>query len=102
MNKAYFYFAELLTTGSGKDTTKVNIPVIEAEDVLHNVLNITYALLGVIAIIVIILGGIIYITSAGNPNSITKAKNQILYAVVGVVVVIIAFAVTNFVYGAFK
>jgi len=102
MNSTLFYLADLLNTGSGSDSTKVNIPTLKAEDVIQNGLNIAYAVMVIVAVIVIILGGILYSTSAGNPAGITKAKNQILYAVVGIVVVIIAFAVTNFVMATFK
>jgi len=99
MNKTFFYLADLLETGTGK--SQVNIPTLEADEVLRNGLNLTYFLLAIVAVIVIVLGGILYSTSAGNPAGITKAKNQILYAVVGLVVVIIAYAVTTFILGSF-
>jgi len=88
-----------LTAGTGKG--EVNIPQLTAEVVVHNVLNIMYFLLGVIAVIVIIVAGITYSTSSGNQASITKAKNMILYAVIGIVVVISAYAITNFIIDRF-
>lgn len=89
-----------LTAGTGDG--QVNIPKLTADQVLHNGLNIVYFLAGVIAIIVIIVGGITYATSAGNGGNITKAKNLILYSVVGLVVVLSAFVITNFVIGRFQ
>ena len=83
------------------DTTDVDIPHATGEQVLQSGLNIVYGLAATIAIIVIIIGGIMYATSAGEPGNITKAKNMILYSVVGLVVVISAFAVTYFVLGRF-
>jgi len=88
-----------LSAGTGKG--EVNIPQLTAEVVVHNVLNIMYFLLGVIAVIVIIVAGITYSTSSGNQASITKAKNMILYAVIGIVVVISAYAITNFIIDRF-
>ncbi len=55
---------------------------------------------GIIAVIMIIYGGIQYITSAGNPAGITKAKTTILYSVIGLLVVILAAAIVNVVVGA--
>jgi hypothetical protein len=79
----------------------VNVPGTEPDKVIQNGLNIAYFLAGTIAVIVIIVGGITYATAAGNSSSITKAKNMILYSVVGLVVIIVAFAVTYFVAGKF-
>ena len=55
---------------------------------------------GVIAVIMIVYGGIQYITSAGNPSGLTKAKTTIIYSVVGLLVVIMAAAIVNVVLGA--
>ncbi len=93
-------FAALLTPGDGQG--EVNIPhALTDAEILTNVLNIAYFLAGLIAVIVIIVAGIMYVTSAGNSASITKAKNLILYSIVGLVVIIAAFGVTNFVIGRF-
>lgn len=89
-----------LSAGPGEG--QVHIPTVSADDVLVNGLNIVYFLAGVIAIIVIIVGGITYATSAGNSGNITKAKNLILYSIVGLVIVLSAFVITNFVSGRFQ
>jgi hypothetical protein len=92
--------AVTLVGGSSSDT--INIPQLSANQVLQNGLNIAYFLAGTIAVIVIIIGGITYATAAGNSSNVTKAKNLILYSVIGLVVIIIAFAITNFVIGRFS
>ncbi len=61
------------------------------------ILNLVYVVAGMTAIIIIIIGGIRYATSNGDSNGIQSAKNTIMYAVVGLVVVIVAAAITNFV-----
>ena len=52
---------------------------------------------GVLSVIMLIWGGIRYATSAGDSNKVTAAKNTILYAVIGLVVAIFAYAIVNFV-----
>ena len=47
--------------------------------------------------IVLIIGGIRYVISSGDSGQVQSAKNTILYAVVGLVVVIMAYAIVNFV-----
>ena len=78
-----------------------NIPTLTSSQVVTNALNITYFLAGVIAVIVIIIGSIMYVTSAGNPSSVTKAKNMIFFSVIGVIIILAAYAITNFVIGKF-
>jgi glucose uptake protein GlcU len=88
---------KLAATLVGDNSTTVNIPSLTGAQVLQNGLNIAYFLAGTIAVIVIIIGGIMYVTSAGNSGNITKAKNMLLYSVVGLVIIIAAYAITNFV-----
>jgi hypothetical protein len=65
------------------------------------VVNILLFILGAIAVIMIVVGGIRYTTSGGDSSGITGAKNTILYAVIGLVVAVMAYAIVNFVLGAF-
>ena len=62
-----------------------------------NILNVVIGVLGIVAVIVIIIGGIQYMTSTGDAGKVKKAKDPILYGVIGLVVVILAFAIVNFV-----
>ena len=81
---------------------EVNIPdELTADEILQNGLNIAYFLAGVIAVITIIVGGIMYATSSGDSGAVAKAKNLILYSVVGLILVLSAFAITNFIIGRF-
>ncbi len=66
-----------------------------------NIINTLLFLLGIIAVIMIIIGGIRYTTSNGDASGTKGAKDTILYAVVGVIVAIMAYAIVNFVLGAF-
>lgn len=61
------------------------------------IVNTALFLIGSIAVLMLIYGGIRYTISGGNEKSVTAAKNTILYAVVGIVVAVLAFAIVNFV-----
>lgn len=60
-------------------------------------LGAVYVVAGIAAVIAIVVGGIRYVVSGGDQAGVKAAKNTIMYAVVGLVVVIAAAAITNFV-----
>ena len=70
-------------------TTKIN-------NIIHTIVNLLSAIVGVVAVIMIIVGGFRYITSGGNDTSVTSAKNTILYAIIGLVVVALAQLIVRF------
>ncbi len=72
-----------------------------AANVLKEAFNLVYYIAGAIAVIMIIVGGLNYVTSSGDPGRMTKAKNTLLYAVIGLVVIIAAWAITNFIANRF-
>ena len=69
---------------------------------ITTVVNVLLFVLGAVAVIMIIIGGIRYSTSGGDSSQIQSAKNTILYAVVGLIVAILAYAIVRFVLDAFK
>lgn len=82
------------TSGDGDATTKVN-------DAVRLALNLFSAVVGIIAVVMIIVGGIKYITSGGDSGNVTSAKNTILYAIIGLVVVALAQIIVRFVLARF-
>ena len=68
-----------------------------AGDIAKDVVNIMFFIVGVMAVIMIIWGGIRYVLSAGNSATLTSAKNTIMYAVIGLIVAILAYTIVNFV-----
>ena len=92
----------LLQLAQKIDAPSNNIPTMTGDDLLKNALNLTYFLAGVIAVIVIIVAGLMYATSSGDSGRVAKAKNLLTYAIVGLVVVVSAFVITNFVVGRFQ
>lgn len=77
-------------------TNKDDVP-----SIIETVINTILVVLGMIAVIMIVIGGIRYTTSNGDAGSTKAAKDTILYAVVGLVVAILAYAIVNFVLARF-
>lgn len=73
----------------------------DGSDVLAGAINLVFYVTGVVAVVVIIIAGIMYIISTGDQNKIEQAKNMLKYAVAGLVVVILAFTIVQFVLGRF-
>ena len=67
---------------------------------IKRILLAIFTIVGIIAVVMIILGGVNYATSQGDPQKVKKGKDTILYGIIGLVVVILAFAIVNFVLGA--
>lgn len=65
--------------------------------VFTTVINFALYFIGAISVLMLIVGGVRYTLSGGNEKSVSAAKNTILYAVIGVVVAILAWAIVNFV-----
>lgn len=100
-------------TYAADDTCNENIPLevrqaagcpgtaapVTLQSVITNILYSVILVLGIVAVIFIIKGGIDYITSAGDATKLQKAKNTIVYAVIGLVVSVLAFAIVNFTIG---
>lgn len=69
--------------------------------IFKTITNVLLFIIGAISVIMLIIGGFRYVTSQGDQNAVTSAKNTILYAVIGIIVAILAYAVVNFVISSF-
>ena len=67
------------------------------DSALTSILNAIILIMGIVAVIFIIIGGVNYMTSSGDSNKTKKAKDTILYAVIGLIICALAFAIVNFV-----
>lgn len=61
------------------------------------IINVVIGVIGFVAVAFIIFGGFQYTTSAGDPGKVKKAKDTILYGIIGLVVAMLAYAIVNFV-----
>lgn len=78
------------------------LPKADETTVTNGLLNGVYTAAGIVAVVVIIVAGFFYVTSQGSSENIRRAKNAILYASIGLVVVIMAFSITWFVTNRLK
>ena len=74
--------------GDGNDTLWDNIQVI---------INAVIGVLGLVCVIIMIVGGVQYMTSSGDAGKVKKAKDTILYGLIGLIICVLAFAIVNFV-----
>ena len=63
----------------------------------NTIINVVIGVIGFVAVAFIIFGGFQYTTSAGDPGKVKKAKDTILYGIIGLVVSMLAYAIVNFV-----
>lgn len=90
-----------LTFTTNKDTTDCSdaggANEKKLNDLIGKIVNILTVIVGIVAVIMIIVGGFKYITSGGDSNKVGSAKNTILYAVIGLVIVALAQFLVKFV-----
>lgn len=65
--------------------------------VFTTIINVMLYIIGAVSVLMLVYGGIRYTISGGDTNAVTAAKNTILYAVIGIVVALMSFAIVNFV-----
>ncbi len=70
------------------------------DGVFKQITNTILYIVGIIAVIMLIIGGIKYVISGGDAKKVTDAKNTILYAIIGLVIAFFAYAIVNFVISA--
>jgi type III secretory pathway component EscT len=76
---------------------KANSTTATPSNFIGTIVNTLLFIVGALSVVMIILGGIFYATSNGDSSRVTLAKNTITYAIIGLVVSFLAFAVVNFV-----
>ena len=74
--------------GDGSDTLWENI---------QTIINAVIGILGLVCVIIMIIGGVQYMTSSGDAGKVKKAKETILYGLIGLIICVLAFAIVNFV-----
>ena len=71
-----------------------------SNSIFTTIVNVLLFVIGAISVIMLIIGGIRYTLSGGDSGSVTAAKNTIMYAIIGLVIAFLAFAIVNWVLGA--
>jgi hypothetical protein len=86
-----------LTVDSGGNCGATSGGTEKINSIITTVINIFSIIVGVVSVIMIILGGFRYITSGGDSSNVQSAKNTIIYALIGLVVVALAQFIVQFV-----
>ncbi len=64
---------------------------------LQIIINTVMAIAGAIAVLTVVIAGFRFVTSRGNPSETAKARNAIIFAVIGLAILILAFPIVNFI-----
>jgi type IV secretory pathway VirB2 component (pilin) len=83
--------------GSGPDCAANTNGGSDVNNVITTIINLLSGVVGVVAVIMIVVAGFKYITSSGDSTKLTSAKNTLLYALIGLVIVALAQAIVRFV-----
>lgn len=67
------------------------------DSIAQSITKLLLWIIGVVAVIMLVVGGLRYITSNGNPEQIKSAKNTVMYAIVGLVVAMMGYAIVTYV-----
>ncbi len=86
--------AKLVDGGSGSNQ---NLP-----DIITTIINVMLFIAAALAVIMIIYGGIRYITAHGDEKQVKVAKDTIVYSVAGLIIAILAYALVTFIFDRFK
>ncbi|MCL1876632.1 pilin [Candidatus Saccharibacteria bacterium] len=98
------------TTGNKTITTKAKcmkgkenlwVGSNDPTELVNNIINIFLLVVGILSVIFLIWGGLSYIMSRGDPKKVEAAKNTILYAIIGLVISLLAWAIVNWVFSTF-
>jgi hypothetical protein len=82
---------------------ELDIPKTTVDDTTYlDLLELAFAILGAVAFLIIILAGVRFILSRGEPDKVTKARNTIIYAAIGLVLAVSAFTIVRFIAGAIE
>lgn len=74
-----------------------NLPTTDVRVIIANIIRIALGLLGIVAVVIILIGGFTWMTAGGSEEKVEKAKQWIGYGVVGLAIILAAYAIATFV-----
>ncbi|MEI9913691.1 MAG: hypothetical protein WDN66_01670 [Candidatus Saccharibacteria bacterium] len=90
----------LSSTTGGTGVCSTGLPKVNAgSGELHSALTIVFGIAAVISVLMIVIGGLMFITSGGNEQNVKRARETLIYAVVGLVISLLAEIIVAFVLG---
>jgi hypothetical protein len=73
---------------------------VDPQQIVVNAINYSLFFIGALALIFVVYGGILFVTSGGDAEKTTKARNTLLYAIIGIIVVVLAYVLINWIAGS--
>ncbi len=98
---AYDPFGQVDCSGGGDACDKIQNTK-GADNLIGTIISTLLFVIGALSVIMIIVAGIMYVTSTGDSGKVTRAKNTLTYSIVGLVVAFLAYAIVFWVLGVFK
>lgn len=102
-------FVPAITMASGLDTNlglnyagNIGLGETDAIDVVTNIIQVILGFLGLVAVVIILIGGFTWMTAGGNEDKVKKGRTWIINGVIGLVIVLAAFSIASFVINASK
>lgn len=90
----------LANCGNNTTTCDTGLPLVGASSIqLQQVLQIILAVFGAVAVLMIVIAGLKFVSSQGNPQAVSKARSTILYSIIGLIIIASAEAIVTFVLG---
>lgn len=81
-----------------KTGTVTEVPTLQCVPIVfHNIVSAALTFAGAVALFMIVYAGIRYITSGGDPKAVEGARNTLTWAIIGLIVILISFAIINFI-----
>ena len=96
-------FAQSGTGGTNSGTTLTNpLSVDTPQALIGKVINSILGVVGSLALLIFVYGGLIWMTSSGSPDKVKQGRDTLLWAAVGLVVIFSAYGLTRFIIGAVR
>lgn len=89
----------LLAEELAKDPSDIGLPNVTVKDGVPIILNIVFLVAGLLSVTFIIIGGFKYTVSGGDSAGLKSAKETITYAIVGLIITLLAFGIVNYITG---
>jgi len=84
-------------TGLQETAEEADLPETDIPTIVGRIVRGVLALVGVIFFLLLVYGGLLWMTARGNQENVTKAKELIIAAVIGLLIVLAAYAISQFV-----
>jgi hypothetical protein len=96
MERLVIFFADELAPNGPSD---LGLPEVTVSAGVPTLLNVVFLGAGILAVVFIIIGGFKYTISGGDASGIKSAKETITYAIIGLIVTLLAFGIVNYITG---